>query len=105
MVQRESQVLVERKDHSDQKVKQVDRGTRDQQELVVFQAQGVKLDPKDLLVHKGHQEWWRKRVGLRWYQDPQDHQDHRDLRDLQEKMELLGQLELLVLQDLQEMMV
>ena len=60
------------------------------------QVQLVHPGPKDLLVHKGQLEWWRKRMEVKWYQDPQDRQDHKGLRVLQEQMEFRGRLEYLV---------
>jgi len=93
---RDRQGLAGCQDYQDQEVKQEDRGTLDQLEQAVSQVQQVQLGPRDLLVHKVHQAWWRKRMGLRWYQDPQDPQDHKGLRVLQEQMEFRGRLEYLV---------
>ena len=104
MALRERQGLAGCQDYQDQGVKQGDRGTQDQQEQAVSQVQQVQPGPRDLLVHKAHQALWRKRMVLRWYQDPQDSQDHKGLRVLLEQMEFRGMLEYLVLLALQEKM-
>ena len=83
-------------DYLVQEVKQEDRATRDQQEQAVYQVQLVHPGPKDPLVHKGQLEWWRKRMGVKWYQDLRDRQDHKGLTVLQEQMESQERLEYLV---------